>query len=392
MSSGQAATRGVPLGRAQGALGAQAVGTMAETTGSNNDAGRQPGRLLVPDRAALAMALFALATLTPAVLILAGVVFGGGWAMAALLFVTLVVAGMDRVAAIAAPHVPDAAEFPAADRLCVALALAHLLLLPLVVWAVSGDSGLSVGARLALLAGAGLWFGQVGNSNAHELIHRSDRWLFRLGVAVYVSLLFGHHASAHRHVHHRFVASDDDPNSARRGEGFYRFLLRAWPGSLIAGYEIERAMRRQAGATRRWRPHPYVWYMGGAVAVLAGMGLAFGLAGLAVYLVLALHAQAQLLLSDYVQHYGLERRHLPGGRLEPVGPGHSWNSGHWASSALMLNAPRHSDHHAHPARPYPALTLSTDTPRLPHSLPVMAVIALWPPLWRRIMNPLLPKP
>jgi alkane 1-monooxygenase len=101
---------------------------------------------------------------------------------------------------------------------------------------------------------------------------------------------------------------------------------------------------------------------------------------------LCLYAQTQLLLSDYVQHYGLRRAEV-NGRAEPVGPQHSWNAPNPFSSALMLNAPRHSDHHARPARPYPGLELNRETmPILPYSLPMMAVIALVPPLWRRVMD------
>ena len=60
---------------------------------------------------------------------------------------------------------------------------------------------------------------------------------------------------------------------------------------------------------------------------------------------------------------------------------------------MMLNAPRHADHHGHPARPYPALELSPggQAPILPWSLPVMATVALMPGLWRRIMDPRLKK-
>ena len=55
---------------------------------------------------------------------------------------------------------------------------------------------------------------------------------------------------------------------------------------------------------------------------------------------------------------------------------------------MTLNAPRHSDHHVTPQRPYPALQLEPDhMPVLPQSLPVMAVTALVPPLWRKIMDP-----
>lgn len=94
------------------------------------------------------------------------------------------------------------------------------------------------------------------------------------------------------------------------------------------------------------------------------------------------------MITDYVQHYGLPRAPGPDGRPEPCGPQHSWNTPHAASSALMLNAPRHSDHHCRPRVAYPGLRLDTAAmPTLPHALPVMALIALWPRKWRQIMDP-----
>ena len=75
------------------------------------------------------------------------------------------------------------------------------------------------------------------------------------------------------------------------------------------------------------------------------------------------------------------------GRLEAVSARHSWNTAHRFSGAMMLNAPRHSDHHTHPSRSYPSLELlEEEMPMLPYSLPMMAVIALMPPLWRRVMD------
>ncbi|NUB43910.1 alkane 1-monooxygenase [Fertoebacter nigrum] len=330
-------------------------------------------------------ALFPLATLAPLPLLALGVGFGGALAFAGLVYMTLFALLLDQVVARAAA--PDGVEFPAADALLVVLALAHLLALPLAVWAIGGPSGLSAVDRVALFAGFGLFFGQVSNPVAHELIHRGDRRLFRLGRLVYVTLLFGHHTSAHRLVHHRHAASRDDPNTARSGEGFYRFALRAWVGSFRKGLAAENDLRRRGAKGL----HPYAIYTGGAVlSLLLGWVIA-GPAGALVWAGLAAHAQSQLLLSDYVQHYGLMRRTGPDGRLEPVGDRHSWNAPHGFTAALMLNAPRHSDHHAHPARPYPALRLPVPdlAPRLPWSLPVSCVVALLPPLWRRAMRPRL---
>ena len=135
--------------------------------------------------------------------------------------------------------------------------------------------------------------------------------------------------------------------------------------------------------------HPYIWYLTGAILLVATALALAGAGGVLTLLAIASYAQVQVLLSDYVQHYGLRRSVDDQGKPEPVGPQHSWNAPHFGSSAMMLNAPRHSDHHQNPLRPYPALRLDANMPVLPYSVPVMAVIALCPPLWRRIMDPRL---
>lgn len=334
----------------------------------------------------LPMALFAVVSASPLVLFGLGLWAGGFWAFAGLLYMTMLAAVMDQISGLFMGDAPEGAEFPAADGLLFGLAIGHLVALPLVVWGVAGDSGLGGWQRAALMLGAGLWFGQVSNPMAHELIHRGNRVLYGLGVAVYTSLLFGHHASAHRLVHHRHAASAEDPNSARSGEGFYRFFPRAWVGSFVKGWAAETALRARSVAGRGL--HPYAVYLGGAGLAL---GLAYAIAGgwgVATWAGLSLHAQVQLMLSDYVQHYGLTRARVADGRLEPVGARHSWNAPHWFSSAMMLNAPRHSDHHAHPARPYPALRLPSveEAPRLPWPLPVACTLALIPPLYKRAIR------
>lgn len=331
-------------------------------------------------RPPLPVALFALIPAVPAGLIGAGLVWGGAWLWAGLLYMAVLVLALDRILPLVAGDAPEGAEFPAGDGVLVLLGALHLTLLPLAAWAVAGESGLGWGERLLAFIAAGLWFGQVAHPAAHELIHRGGRGLFRLGAAIYVSLLFGQHVSAHRLVHHRHVATPADPNTARAGEGFYRFALRAWVGSFREGLRAETRLRGGAGV------HPYAFYLGGAaLALMLAWGMA-GWGGVLAWAGLALHAQAQVLLSDYVQHYGLRRAELPGGRPAPVGPEHSWNAGNWFSSALMLNAPRHSDHHVNPARPFPALRLAPEAPRLPWPLPLACAIALVPPLWRRGMR------
>ncbi|MFY0634424.1 MAG: alkane 1-monooxygenase [Vannielia sp.] len=331
-------------------------------------------------------ALFCAITLAPVALLAAGGTLGGAWLIAAVLYLTLFSALLDQILRRAGAR-PTATAAPGswADALCAALALAHFALLALAVAAVSGATGLAPWERAIAFLAFGLFFGQVSNSNAHELIHRAVRPLRALGRWVYISLLFGHHASAHPKVHHRFVATPEDPNSARLNESYYRFAARAWLGSFRAGLAAEREMMAR-GTKPRWQ-NPYLEYTAGAAALLALSTLAFGAAGLAAHVGLAAYATAQLLMSDYVQHYGLTRSRLANGRYEPVSDAHSWNAPHVFSSLMMLHAPRHSDHHAHPSTPYPSLTLPSGAPLLPAPLPAMATLALLPRSWRRVMNP-----
>ena len=327
------------------------------------------------------VAAFALVALAPAILLIWGAGSGGWPLWLGFLWMAAVSPVADTLIARGFGDARPDAHFPGADAVSVVLALAHFALLGVALWAFAGD-WLGTAQRIALFLGAGMYFGQVSNSNAHELIHRHSRALFRLGAAVYVSLLFGHHISAHRLVHHVHVATDADPNSARLGESFWRFFPRAWLGSFRAGLRAE-----QARAARTGRTNPYLIWVGGGLACIVAVWMGFGPRAALDYLGLCLYAQMQLMLSDYVQHYGL-RRHISNGRLEPVGPRHSWDAPHPLSSLAMVNAPRHSDHHAHPARAYPALRLTLENPRpmLPYSLPVMGAMAMVPQLWRRVMD------
>ena len=334
--------------------------------------------------------VFAAATLVPVVLLALGSLLGSGWLIAAVIYLTAFTAGLDELIQFASDDAPEGVEFPAADGLSVVLALGHFILWPLGGIAISGINGAQNWEQLMALVGFGLYFGQVSNSNAHELIHKTNYALHSLGKWVYITLLFGHHTSAHTHVHHRHVGTRNDPNTARLGESFYRYCVRAWRGSFKQGLESENRLQRMRYQKIKIASHPYTQYLLGALVMIGFSFTLAGWAGFAALLALSFYAQIQLLLSDYVQHYGLKRQILPNGKPEPIGIAHSWNAPHWFSATFMLNAPRHSDHHAHPSKNFAALELPTadKAPMLPRSLPVMAVLALYPPMWRKIMDPL----
>jgi alkane 1-monooxygenase len=329
------------------------------------------------------IARYALVTLTPALLIALGATVWGFAAVLALLWLTLVAAGLDRL--LDPPAFDDRDHAPWSDRLSLGLGLVHLALLPLVLAAL-GQGRIGLGEGIALFFATASFFGQVSHPNAHELIHRRSALMRGVGAAVYASVGFGHHVSAHRLVHHRHVGTEEDPNTPLPGESFWDYLPRAWRGSFEAGLACETdRLERRGLPPMSWR-NPYAAWLGGAALSLLVALSVGGIVGALALLGLAALFGLQVLMSDYIQHYGLQRLELANGRREPLGPHHSWNAPRGFSSYLMMNAPAHSEHHLHPDRPYDRLDPQAEVPTLPWSLPVMAMLATIPPVWHRMMD------
>ena len=73
-------------------------------------------------------------------------------------------------------------------------------------------------------------------------------------------------------------------------------------------------------------------------------------------------------------------------RYERVDPSHSWNSNNIATNVLLYHLQRHSDHHANPTRRYQTLRDFEESPALPTGYAGMILLAMVPPLWRRVMD------
>jgi len=152
---------------------------------------------------------------------------------------------------------------------------------------------------------------------------------------------------------------------------------------------------------RDWlaRRHLPVWHYTNPVwryflGVAAWYGLAYwigGVWGLLVLAVICILGIFQLRVVDYVQHYGLQRIRLPGGRFERVQPRHSWSAAYRFSNWLYYNAQRHADHHMVATRLYALLQHSggDKAPQLPGTYAKAVGLALFPRRWFQAMDPLV---
>ncbi len=248
----------------------------------------------------------------------------------------------------------------------------------------SGSLGWVAKLGLALTIGT---IAGIAINAAHELGHKAptiEKWLSKLALA---QTCYGHFYTEHNRGHHKHVATPADPASSRLGESFYAFYPRTVIGSVRSAIAIERTAAARLGRSF-WSVHNAVlhsWAM--SVVLFAGLAAIFGAAILPWLAVQAVIGFSLLEVVNYIEHYGLLRATRPDGRHVRCEPVHSWNANNTVTNLVLFQLQRHSDHHANPLRRYQSLRHFDEAPQLPTGYAGMIVLALVPPLWRRVMDP-----
>ena len=250
-------------------------------------------------------------------------------------------------------------------------------------------SDLSGWEKLGLFFGLGVASGTIGMVYAHELLHQRPKWERWLGDLLLASVLYSHFRTEHLLVHHAWVGTPRDAVSARYNEGFYRFFWHVLTEGPASAWRAERNLQMRAKRSVYGLRNPFWRYAALQLGMLALALILGGWQGLLLFVWQAFAAIWQLELTNYVEHYGLSRRHLGDGKYEHVLPRHSWNAAQKVSNWLLINLQRHSDHHYKPDRRFPLLQTypEDEAPQLPFGYPGMTFMAMFPPLWRRRMNP-----
>lgn len=246
--------------------------------------------------------------------------------------------------------------------------------------------GLTVVDKVGLAVTVGLVAG-TGINAAHELGHRieqHERWLAKVALT---QTFYGHFFVEHNRGHHVRVATPEDPATARFGEDVYTFLPRSVIGGLRSGWSLEKQRLARLGL-RTWSIRNnlvHSWLM--SLALFAVLALVFGPGVLPYLAVQAVVGFLLLEVINYVEHYGLLREKNARGRYVRTSARHSWNSDRLCTNIFLYHLQRHSDHHANPAKRYQTLRACDEAPQLPAGYATMVLLALVPPLWRRVMDP-----
>jgi alkane 1-monooxygenase len=238
-----------------------------------------------------------------------------------------------------------------------------------------------------IMIGMGSAGGILAINPAHELIHRRNpvhRWA---GGFMLSAVCYGAFKIEHVRGHHRWVGTDRDKASAKRGQTVYSFVPISILATLKAGFVLEQ--ERLSRQKLAWYHNENLRWTLFSLAIAAALYLLAGWQAVGGFFVASIGAIIQLELINYIEHYGLRRRQLPSGEPEPVTEVHSWNCNTWLVNAYLFNLQKHADHHAHPGREYLSLRDMPNAPQLPLGYGSMMLVCLLPQLWFKMMHPRL---
>jgi len=322
---------------------------------------------------------YLLALLLPAS-IYVGLLADGFWSFTALGFAFGLVPVLEAVLPTFAANLSEAQRAvrlgqPWYDVLVLAQIPLHLGAIALFVKVVPEDRAAGdLTSLVGHITAMGVSCGTLAINVAHELGHRPNATYQRLAQGLLVTTLYGQFFIDHNLGHHKNVATPEDASTARYGEVLYAFWVRSIVGVWRTAWHLKSLLM--------------------AVLFTAEVLMLFGfwlLAPEALVPFLAAAVMGILLLEtvNYIEHYGLLRQKVSAHRYENAQPVHSWNSNHPLGRFMLFELTRHSDHHAHPHKPYPVLDHFDEAPQMPAGYPAMMVLAALPPLWFRVMNPRL---
>ena len=321
--------------------------------------------------------------------------FGGWLTLGAIIYVLMIIPVLDFLLGMSKQNLDlktDVKELIYHNLVTWIWVPVQLFLIFFVLYSLGNDSSAySPMEIIGLAVSLGFVTGGIGITYAHELIHQKNRFERFLGEILLGTTLYSHFCIEHLHGHHVNVGTPKDPVSAHKGQNFFEFYPRAVIGSFISAIQIQDTMLKRKGDRFFNLKNPFLRYLLFYSFLIASSYALAGWLGIGVFVLQAVVAFSLLEIINYVEHYGLRRRKNENGKYEHVQTYHSWNSSYHLTNLFLINLQRHSDHHKHPSRRYPLLQHHENkyAPELPFSYPVMLILALVPPVWFKIMNPLV---
>lgn len=338
---------------------------------------------------------FILPTLT-----IIGFYFGGAANLAPLVFIFIILPLMDVVVG------RDTTNIPKNEVKSVSNDIYYRLItycwtyfqFAFIIWAawVVTTYSLTIFEWIIFTIAVALSTGGVGITVAHELGHKKSKLERFYSKVLLMTVSYMHFYIEHNKGHHVKVSTPEDPATSRENESFYAFWWRSITKGYLSAWTIENKRLKRKGIPK-WSMHNQMIVFT-ILPVLFAFSLTVGISllvgkltwmPLVFFFLQSVLAFSLLEAVNYVEHYGLRRKKIDEDRYERVAPHHSWNANQIMSNFFLFKLQRHSDHHFNAIKRYQVLDNYEKAPQLPAGYPSMILLAHFPPLWFRVMNPKL---
>jgi alkane 1-monooxygenase len=244
---------------------------------------------------------------------------------------------------------------------------------------------------VGLVLSGGILLATNGINVAHELGHRTPYFERFFSKMLYIPCLYMHFYIEHNFGHHLNVATPEDGASARYNQTLYSFWFSSVTRQYKSAWKIQIEILNRKGLSFFSIKNDMLWYHLIQPIYLIGIYGLFSLKVMFIAILIGVVAFLFLECINYIEHYGLRRIKTEFGRYERVQPYHSWNSNFNVGRITLYELTRHSDHHYKSSKKYQILNSHKECPTLPFGYPTSILLSLVPPLWFRVMNPLVPK-
>lgn len=249
-------------------------------------------------------------------------------------------------------------------------------------------SALSTYEHVGLIFALGILLATNAVNVAHELGHRKNKFEVLLTRLLLLPCLYMHFTLEHNHGHHKHVATDLDPATAKKGQSLYHFWITSVFGQYKNAWLIQKKLLRKNGAhflSTKNNMLLFIVYQG---IYLGGVYTFFGFKIFLIALIVGIISFLFLETINYIEHYGLMRKKV-NGKYEKVQNKHSWNSDHVMGRIVLYELTRHSDHHFRASKKYQVLESLENSPTMPFGYPGSMLLATLPPLWYSVIHPKL---
>lgn len=323
-------------------------------------------------------------SLLPGILVVYGNLHSGAWYAAANLIFSLIVLGI--IDWVSKPLLSDqhSGNHDAIPNLILGLHVPlQIACIASFVFAVRNHIHTDVGLFLCALS-MGVYSGSGAIVVAHEFIHRKAKAAQWAGKFLLFTAGNFYFFIEHLHVHHKWVGTEKDSASAKRGQSLYGFFVSSGLGQIQSAWKLEAERLQKANrSVLSWDNYmirQFVYH----VLFDTCMVLVAGWIALAAWFVQCILANFLLEYVNYIEHYGLSRT-----ENERVTELHSWQSDLFVSRFFLVDLSRHADHHYYASKPFHTLQSYAKSPVLPAGYPSLILPALIPPLWRKLIHPIL---